>query len=132
MNIVEYAKQCSSNIIYPLSIAEECLVLMERYGELLIHDGISKFGFGGHKSQDEIMLDKYNVVTIYSQCLSKYDLFFDSHKIEKVDKLITAWNTFTKETPGRTERYNSDGKSVFDLPKELEKWGIYKAETRIE
>ena len=43
---------------------EECLVLMERYGELLINDGISKFGFGGHESQDEIMLDKYNVVVI--------------------------------------------------------------------
>lgn len=55
---------------------EEALVLMERYGELLINDGISKFGFGCHESQDEIMLDKYNVVTIYSQQLSEYDRYF--------------------------------------------------------
>ena len=46
---------------------EECLVLLIRYGDLLVNDGLSKFGFGGHKSHDEIMLDSYNVVTIYSE-----------------------------------------------------------------
>ena len=29
---------------------EECLVLLIRYGDLLVNDGLSKFGFGGHKS----------------------------------------------------------------------------------
>ena len=111
---------------------EECLVLMDRYGELLINDGISKFGFGGHKSQDEIMLDKYNVVAIYSQQISGYDDFFEPHEIDKVDNLITAWDTFTEETPGQSERCDYDGKSVYDLPEELEEWGIYNAETRTE
>lgn len=32
------------------------LVLLDRYGELLINDGIRKFEFGGHNSQDEIVL----------------------------------------------------------------------------
>lgn len=69
---------------------EECLVLLERYGELLINDGMNRFGFGCHESQDEIMLDKYNVVTIYSQQLSNYNEFFEAHGIEKVESLITA------------------------------------------
>lgn len=111
---------------------EECLVLMERYGELLINDGISKFGFGGHESQDEIMLDKYNVVVIYSQNLSEYEDFYVAHDIEKVDNLITAWDTFTKDTPGQSERCDCNGKSIFDLPEELKEWGIYLAETRTE
>lgn len=111
---------------------EECIVLMNRYGELLINDGISKFGFGGHNSQDEIMLDKYNVVTIYSQNLSKYDDFYELHEIGKVSKLITAWETFTEETPGQSERYDCNGKSVYELPEELKEWGIYLAETRVE
>lgn len=111
---------------------EECLSLMDRYGELLINDGISKFGFGGHNSQDEIMLNKYNVVTIYSQQLTEYEDFFEPHEIEKVDNLITAWDTFTKETPGKSERCDYEGKSVYDLPEELKEWGIYKAETRTE
>lgn len=111
---------------------EEALVLMNRYGELLINDGISKFGFGCHESQDEIMLDKYNVVTIYSQQLSEYDDFYEAHEIEKVENLITAWDTFTKDTPGQSERCDCNGKSVYDLPEELKEWGIYLAETRTE
>lgn len=111
---------------------DECLVLMDRYGELLINDGISKFGFGGHNSQDEIMLDKYNVINIYSQNLTEYDDFFELHEIRKVDNLITAWDTFSEATPGQSERYVYGGKTVFDLPEELKEWGIYLAETRTD
>lgn len=64
---------------------EECFALMERYGELLINDGLVRFGFGCHESQDEIMLDKYDIVTIYSQQLASYADFYEPHKIEKVD-----------------------------------------------
>ena len=102
---------------------EECLVLLERYGELLINDGMNRFGYGCHESQDEIMLDKYNVVTIYSQQLSNYNDFFEAHGIEKVESLITAWDTFSDATPGQAERCDYEGKSVYDLPEELEDWG---------
>lgn len=111
---------------------EECLVLLERYGELLINDGMNRFGFGCHESQDEIMLDKYNVVTIYSQQLSNYNEFFEAHGIEKVESLITAWDTFSDETPGQAERCDYKGKSVYDLPEELKDWGMYLADTRAE
>ena len=37
---------------------EECLVLLEKYGKLLVNDGMNRFGFGCHESGDEIMLDK--------------------------------------------------------------------------
>lgn len=111
---------------------DECLVLLDRYGDLLINDGISKFGFGGHESQDEIMLDKYNVVNIYSQNMGEYEDFFEPHEIERVDNLVTAWDTFSQDTPGQSERYDFNGKTVFDLPEELKEWGIYLAETRTE
>lgn len=113
-------------------LQEECLVLLERYGELLINDGMNRFGFGCHESQDEIMLDKYNVVTIYSQQLSNYNEFFEAHGIEKVESLITAWDTFSDETPGQAERCDYEGKSVYDLPEELKDWGMYLADTRAE
>ena len=111
---------------------EECFVLLERYGELLINDGMNRFGFGCHESQDEIMLDKYNVVTIYSQQLSNYNDFFEAHGIEKVGSLITAWDTFSDATLGQAERCDYKGKSVYDLPEELKDWGMYLADTRAE
>lgn len=111
---------------------EECLALLIRYGDLLINDGLSKFGFGGHKSHDEIMLDSYNVVTIYSKELSKFNDFFEPYNIQFVEELVTAWKTFSKTSPGISEIYESNGKTVYDLPTELSEWGIYLAETRTE
>ena len=111
---------------------EECLALLIRYGDLLINDGLSQFGFGGHKSHDEIMLDSYNVVTIYSKELSKFNDFFEPHNIQFVEELVTAWKTFSKTSPGISEIYESNGKTVYDLPEELAEWGIYLAETRTE
>ena len=111
---------------------EECLALLIRYGDLLVNDGLSKFGFGGHKSHDEIMLDSYNVVTIYSKELSKFNDFFEPHNIQFVEELVTAWKTLSKTSPGISEIYESNGKTVYDLPEELAEWGIYLAETRTE
>lgn len=111
---------------------EECLALLIRYGDLLVNDGLSKFGFGVHKSHDEIMLDSYNVVTIYSKELSKFNDFFEAHNIQFVEELVTAWKTFSKTSPGISEIYESNGKTVYDLPEELAEWGIYLAETRTE
>ena len=111
---------------------EECLALLIRYGDLLVNDGLSKFGFGGHKSHDEIMLDSYNVVTIYSKELSKFNDFFEPHNIQFVEELVTACKTFSKTSPGISKIYESNGKTVYDLPEELAEWGIYLAETRTE
>ena len=111
---------------------EECLALLIRYGDLLVNDWLSKFGFGGHKSHDEIMLDSYNVVTIYSKELSKFNDFFEPHNIQFVEELVTAWKTFSKTSPGISEIYESNGKTVYDLPEELAESGIYLAETRTE
>lgn len=111
---------------------EECLALLIRYGDLLVNDGLSKFGFGGHKSHDEIMLDSYNVVTIYSKELSKFNDFFEPHNIQFVEELVTAWDTFSETSPGISEIYESNRKTVYDLPEELAEWGIYLAETRTE
>ena len=58
--------------------------------------------------------------------------FFEAHGIEKVESLITAWDTFSDATPGQAERCDYEGKSVYDLPEELEDWGMYLADTRAE
>lgn len=111
---------------------EEALTIMDRVGELLINDGMSAFGFGGHNSQDEIMIEKYNVVTLYSREVEKYKGFFEKHDIGQVQELITAWDTFTPENPGQSRMYTTDGKVVYDIVEMFADWGIYHAETREE
>lgn len=109
---------------------DEALTILIRSGELLINDGISYFGYGFPKTGDEMMLDKYNVITIYSPEIDRYSDFFDPHEIPQVDDLLMAWDTFSEDHPGVAERIDINGKSVFDLVDQYKDWGIYKAETR--
>ncbi len=71
----------------------------------------------------------YNVTMLTN---NYYNDFFEAHGIEKVESLITAWDTFSDATPGQAERCDYEGKSVYDLPEELEDWGMYLADTRAE
>lgn len=111
---------------------EEALTVLLETGDLLINDGLCCFGFGCHKSGDEIMVYKYNIIVIYSKDLNRYNNFFETHEIQKVNSVVTAWDTFSKKQPGVSQVYFVNGKSVFDIPKKYKDWGIYLAERREE
>lgn len=109
---------------------EEALIIVSRIGKLLVNDGLSSFGFGCHISHDEIMVGKYNVITIYSQTPENYKELFEKNELIRVDKVITAWNTFTQNNPGKSVKIETDGKDIFDIPEMFADWGIYFAEQR--
>lgn len=111
---------------------DEALTLIIRYGHLLINDGLSNFGFGSQDNTAEIMVRKYNVVTLWTNTMENYDGFFEDHNINKTSKLVTAWDIFNNDTPGECFCYEVDGKSVYSLCDELKDWGIYLAEQREE
>lgn len=109
---------------------EQALVLLMRYGELLINDGISSFGFGAHDGSAEIMLEKYNQMTIWTNDMKKYNGFFDAHDIHITDNYISAWDTFTSRNAGQCMSIKVNGIGVYDLPEKLKECGIYFAERR--
>lgn len=111
---------------------KEAFVIVNRIGKLLVNDGLFSFGFGCHISHDEIMVGKYNVITIYSQNPDSYNVLLEKNELKRVNNLITAWDTFTHDTPGETERIETNGKNVFDIPEMFADWGIYLAEQREE
>ena len=96
----------------------------------MINDGLCSFGFGCHQSNDEIMVGKYNVVSVFTQNKDTYDGFFEEHGIPFVGQLITAWDTFSQDNPGESFRVDTDGRSVYDIPEIFKDWGIYLAEQR--
>lgn len=65
--------------------SNEALLLLMRYGNLLINDGLSRFGFGAQDNTAEIMIGKYNVVTLWSNLIEKFDGFFETHNIKRTD-----------------------------------------------
>lgn len=111
---------------------EEAAAILEQKGSLLIHDGLSCFGFGGHESQDEIMQGKYGIITAFTQKPEVFRSFFEEHDIPQAEHLITAWDTFSADNPGMSRTYAENGGNIYDLPAYFKDWGIYLAERRVD
>ncbi len=107
---------------------EKAFAVVSRIGKLLVNDGLSSFGFGCHVSHDEIMIGKYNVITIYSQVPENYNTLLEKNELKQVNKLVTAWDTFTQNSPGKADKIETDGKDIFDIPKMFADFGMYLAE----
>jgi hypothetical protein len=108
------------------------MMLLSEYGDLLINDGIVRFGFGRHDSSSELMVYKYNQLMLFVMDESEYERFFDEFGLERVDELVTAWNTFSHEEPGECVKVPHNGITIYDLPEKLAPLGIYFAERREE
>ena len=109
---------------------EKAVAFLDTFGEWLIHDGMSSFGIGIHSGANEILVEKYNVVTIYTGTPQTYIGFFEMQDIREVMDLKTAWDYFSSDTPGETFRYEYQGKDVYDLVEHLKQYGLYFAERR--
>lgn len=106
--------------------------VLETAGELLFADGLAMFGFGCHESGDEIMSVKYNEIIVFSNEIEKYFAFFAEHDIPRTEKLVTAWDTFSYDNPGKCFTVNINGRIVYDIPEMFKDRGIYLAERRID
>lgn len=103
--------------------------IMASYGELLLRDGMSQFAIASHQSGDEIFLQKYKLVSIYSQTPENYISLLKRHGLRQTDRLVTVWDTFSPEHPGECNRINIDGLDALDVAEILKKQGMYHAKT---
>ena len=101
--------------------------LLQQYGELFLQDGLSQFAVGSHVTPDEIFIQKYKLVNIYSSELTKYFDFLHKYGLTQTDNLVTAWDTFSRETPGEARLIKIDGMDVFDVYEKLVELGMYDA-----
>ncbi|WP_072416164.1 MULTISPECIES: hypothetical protein [unclassified Ruminococcus] len=105
--------------------------LITEYGQMLINDGLCRFGFGGNESGDEIYVQRYKVMSIYSPDggrLKKTEKLLKDLGASPVTDLVTPWDVISEENPAVCASVEEDGISAFDLPEMLEKAGMYKAE----
>lgn len=140
------SKQCDETEIHPGIVStlhkdvyyidgctqEEALAILSRTSDLMINDGLCSFGFGGHESKDEIIVGKYNAVSVYTLNKDTFDGFFEEHGIKAVERLTTAPETFTQDSPGEAFSVTTDVKSVYDIPDDFKDFGMYFAEQREE
>lgn len=100
-------------------------MILRGYGELLYQDGLSAFAIASHESQEEIYIQKYKIISIYSPQIDRFLPLFRQNGIPKVSHLTTAWDTFSEENPGTAERLEIRGETVEDMIHELAKIGMY-------
>lgn len=110
---------------------KEAAELLDCYGDLLINDGISCFGFGCHDNRSEIMRNKYNEITVWTDEPKKYHKLMQKYA-SLTESCMTAWETFSENTAGESISIELDGICVYDLPERLKDMGLYLAEQREE
>jgi len=54
---------------------ERAIAFLQVFGEWVINDGMSSFGIGIHSGANEIVLDRYNVVKVFTKTPKNYDNF---------------------------------------------------------
>ena len=110
---------------------EKSFSFLDEVGEVLSNDGLCKFGFGS-QSYDEIMVGKYNVVTISCKENNLYEELFLKNNIKPTNHLVTAWDTFTQESPGRSRKIELNGKTVYSIIDDFRDRGMYFAERKAD
>lgn len=107
---------------------EVAKAIMTQYGQLLIEDGISKFGFGSHESGEEIYILEYNETAVYGG--ESFERIFKSLNIPNEENYKSLWDNFSTETPGECRMVEIDGETVYDIPENLKNAGMYHAQVR--
>jgi len=120
-----------SDVYYCDGLSKQALFeLIEKYGELLINDGMVCFGFASHSSKDELYYGKYKIATIFTFDEIRYKNLMNKMGIPLEEKIKTVWSNFSRETPGSTSPITIDGKNSYNVMEELKENGLYFAERR--
>lgn len=101
--------------------------IMEKYGQILLEDGMSQFAVASHVNNEEMFIQKYKLTAFYSSFPRRFIPFLKRYGLTETDNLITVWNTFSQETPGECRRVSINGFDVYDVAEQLKKQGLYRA-----
>lgn len=105
---------------------KQLTMILDGYGELLCQDGLSAFAIGSLTTEEELFVQKYKVLSIYSETVERFEPLLRQFDVEKTPNLVTAWDTFSEAHPGSAERLEVAGQTVPDMIRELCKIGMYK------
>lgn len=101
-------------------------MILDGYGELLLQDGLSAFAIGSLATEDELFVQKYKVLSLYSPDIRRVEKLMARFEVPRTDKLVTAWDTFSEAHPGSAQRLEIAGMTVPDMITDLQKIGMYK------
>lgn len=128
----ELRRSKSDPFHYNLYYLDNCTVpvaeaIVKRYGQLLVNDGLCRFGFGSHNGQEEIYCLKYQVMFLSGKT-DKFKKCFEKLDIPCEKDFLTLWDTFSDDAPGTSFAVEINGESVDDIKENLQAEGLYFAD----
>lgn len=106
---------------------EVARAIMKRYGQLLVNDGASRFGFGSNKSGDEVYFTDFQEFSMYTAEIKKAKSMLTSLGLTEMQTPDSIWRLLSDENEGSLSVVEIEGETVFDIPEALEDAGMYKA-----
>ena len=106
--------------------------LFTNYSDLLIHDGFVQFGYGSHDTSrtNEVFVGDFKVLWIFAIDPEPYEEKIRGWRIPRVEKLLTARDTFTQEHPGYKNRWSRGNFDIYEMLETLiRSEGLYHAKT---
>ena len=101
--------------------------ILNLYGQILLEDGISQFAIASHSNDEEIFIQKYKSVSLYSPSPRRFIPLLQRYGLTETDHLFTVWDTFSQETPGECRRISIEGFDAYGISECLKKKGMYRA-----
>ncbi|MCD7733107.1 MAG: hypothetical protein LUH56_06675 [Oscillospiraceae bacterium] len=98
--------------------------ILKRYGGILFSDGVIKFGFGS-EAGDEIYMQEFQRLDIYSNSLSKFEAIVKSLGYKNNPEATTIWDVLSDDNPGMRECVEVDDESFEDIVENLKDVGLY-------
>ena len=102
--------------------------ILKRYSSVLYSDGVIKFGFGSHSTEDEIYMMDYQTLSIYSQNLAPYEELLEKMGYLKNKNALLAWDILSEDNAGECTCIEADDESYVDMINNLIDVGMYPAQ----
>lgn len=102
--------------------------ILKRYGGILYSDGVLRFGFGSHKSGDEVYMQEYQQLSVYSQNIGTFKKILSDMGYSENPAALTLWDIISEDSPISGESVECDGETAADMIDNLRELGLYEAE----
>ncbi|MBQ4251627.1 MAG: hypothetical protein II704_01120 [Erysipelotrichaceae bacterium] len=101
--------------------------LLEKYGNILVHDGFTGFGIGSLDNHQELNKTRFNMVSLlnYGEQAERFIQMFHDSGIEEREGMYLSGDIMNSDNVGTMIRYEENGLTVYDVIDELRKEGLY-------
>ncbi len=99
--------------------------ILKRYGGILYNDGVIRWGFGSHKTGDEIYMQEYQTVSVYSKKPEEYQKILEKQGYAKNQSAKLLWDIISADNPGECVNVESDDETYIEMLNNLIDAGMY-------